>query len=83
MSRNVPIVFSTCKADPELCEAECVETEGKGDNSPDKCLFMGIGPSTSKMQDYSCICFRMITSHVKPWSVGEYSIFLGGKEEFT
>lgn len=58
MSRNVPIVFSTCKADPELCEAECVEeADGKDDNiavdSLDKCLFMAIGPSMCKMQDYS------------------------------
>ena len=56
MSRNVPIAFSTCKADPELCEADCVEeADGKDDNiavnSPDKCLFMAIGPSMCKMQE--------------------------------
>ena len=55
-------------------------------NGLDKCLFMAIGPSMCKMQDYF-ICFWMITGlkgrHVIAWSVGEYSVFLGGKEKLT
>ncbi|CAM4639681.1 unnamed protein product [Leuciscus chuanchicus] len=80
LDMNVIVDLFRLQADPELCEAECVEeADGKDDNiavdSPDKCLFMAIGPSMCKMQDYSCICFWMITRlkgrHVIPWSVGE------------
>ena len=70
---------------PSVEEADCKD-DNIAVNGPDKFLSMAIGPSMCKMQDYS-ICFWMNTGlkgrHVIPWSVREYSVFLGGKEKFT